>query len=148
MKTLEEVGQIFKDFHDKGFTRVVALHDSFPKVICLCGSTRFKNEFNEVNLQLTLAGYIVLTVGSFMHSDTELKISDEKKVELDVLHKRKIDIADAVLVLNVNEYIGSSTRSEIDYTSTTGKAIDYLWDGTGAKNPVDVVDRLFINQGR
>ena len=103
----------------------VDFEPGFPKIVCLCGSTRFKDAFNAANLALTLAGYIVLSVGSFTQSDAELKLNDDKKKELDVLHKRKIDLCDAVLVLNVNGYVGSSTKSEIDYAHNTGRPLAY-----------------------
>lgn len=72
-----------------------------PKIVCLCGSTRFGAAFAKANLDETLAGNIVLTVGCMTHSDTELKITPEQKLALDELHKRKIDLSDEVLVLNV-----------------------------------------------
>jgi hypothetical protein len=45
----------------------------------------------------------------------------------DELHKRKIDLADEVMVLNVGGYIGDSTRSEIEYAVKTGKTVKYLY---------------------
>lgn len=72
-----------------------------PIVVCLCGSTRFSEEFAAANLRETLAGNIVLTVGCMTHSDAELQITPEQKTKLDELHKRKIDMADEILVLNV-----------------------------------------------
>ena len=100
---------------------------TFPKMICLCGSTKFVNTFNEVNRELTLLGYIVLSVGCHVHSDNELKVTEEEKIQLDELHKRKIDLSDAVLVLNVDNYIGDSTRSEITYATQAKKPVGYLW---------------------
>ena len=94
------------------------------KVITLCGSTKFKDEFMEVQKQLTLAGFIVLSVGCFGHSGD--KFSDDQKRMLDDMHKRKIDISDAIFVVNKNGYIGPSTRSEIEYAKSQGKDIKYL----------------------
>ena len=71
-----------------------------------------------------MVGHIVLSVGAFMHADSE-PISEEQKAALDELHKRKIDLADEVLVLNVGGYIGSSTRSEIEYAVAHHKPIRY-----------------------
>ncbi len=98
-----------------------------PKVVCLCGSTKFKQEFIKANFDFTMKGYIVLTVGWFSHADgqTYFPTPDEKKA-LDELHKRKIDLADYVFVLNVGGYIGDSTRSEIAYAEAHGKPISYL----------------------
>jgi hypothetical protein len=94
--------------------------------VCLCGSTKFRKEFEEANLRETLAGKIVLSVGGFLHSGDGNKITPEQKVTLDELHKDKIDMADEVLVLNVGGYIGSSTASEIRHAIKHGKTIRYL----------------------
>ena len=103
------------------------------RVITLCGSTRFKNEFMEAQKRLTLEGNIVISVGLFGHSgDNEVwENMDEgtltrTKEMLDDMHKRKIDMADEIFVINVGGYIGSSTRSEIEYATATGKTVNYL----------------------
>ena len=103
------------------------------KVITLCGSTRFKDAFIEAQKQLTLKGNIVISVGLFDHSgDNEVweGMSEDTltktKEMLDDMHKRKIDMADEIFVINVGGYIGSSTRSEIEYAMATGKAVRYL----------------------
>ena len=96
------------------------------KVITLCGSTRFKNEFMEVQKQLSLAGNIVISVGLFGHSGDDEVWNDGVKEMLDDMHKRKIDMADGIFVINVGGYIGSSTRSEIQYAQEHGKTIEYL----------------------
>jgi len=98
-----------------------------PKVVCLCGSTKFKDQFIAENFKLTMEGNIILTVGWFSHEDKEIYYpNDEEKIMLDALHKRKIDLADEIFVLNVGGYIGESTRSEIKYAITNGKPIRYL----------------------
>jgi len=96
------------------------------KVITLCGSTRFKEDFERVNRELTLMGNIVISVGCFGHVDCPL--TSEQKVMLDDIHKRKIDMADAIYVINKDGYIGSSTRSEIEYARKHGKQIIYMED--------------------
>ena len=103
------------------------------KVITLCGSTRFKEAFMEAQKRLTLEGNIVISVGLFGHSgDNEVwENMDEgtltkTKEMLDDMHKRKIDMADEIFVINVDGYIGSSTKSEIEYAKATGKAVRYL----------------------
>ncbi len=103
------------------------------KVITLCGSTRFKDEFVEINKKLTLEGNIVISVSLFGHSgDSEVwENMDEgtltkTKEMLDDMHKRKIDMADEIFVINKNGYIGSSTKSEIEYAIQTGKKVNYL----------------------
>lgn len=102
-----------------------------PRIVCLCGSTRFKDAFDEANYQETMAGRIVLSVGFFMHATGNrhggrIGATPEQKLALDELHKRKIDLADEVLVLNVDGYIGDSTRSEIAYALQHEKPVRYL----------------------
>lgn len=102
-------------------------------VVTLCGSTRFKDEFYEAQKRLTLAGNIVISVGLFGHSgDREVwdgmdegTLSATKEM-LDDMHKRKIDMADSIFVINVGGYIGDSTRSEIEYARKTGKKVEFL----------------------
>lgn len=95
-------------------------------VITLCGSTRFKEQFLEVQKRLTLEGNIVISVGLFGHSGDEEVWTAGTKEMLDDMHKRKIDLADAIYVINVGRYIGESTRSEIEYARKMGKGIRYL----------------------
>lgn len=103
------------------------------KVVTLCGSTKFKDQFMQVQKELTLKGYIVISVGLFGHSgDKEVwENMDEgtltkTKEMLDDMHKRKIDMADEIFVINVNGYIGESTKSEIQYALNKGKKVNYL----------------------
>ena len=103
------------------------------KVITLCGSTRFKDEFLKVQKELTLKGNIVISVGLFGHSgDSEgWENMDEgtltkTKEMLEDMHKRKIDMADEIFVINVGGYIGDSTKSEIEYAKAHGKKVNYL----------------------
>ena len=100
-------------------------NQSKPQIVCLCASTRFMDMFEEANRQLTLAGYIVLTVGVGKTSSGK-ELPPEVSARLDELHKRKIDLADWVFVLNVNGYIGPSTKSEIEYARKHKKRIAYL----------------------
>jgi hypothetical protein len=106
--------------------RTIDLKLDFPTIICLCGSTRFGDAFREANLRETLRGRIILTVGCDFKGDDAMGLSAEDKVRLDDLHKRKIDLADEVFVLNVGGYIGDSTRSEIEYATAHGKPVRYL----------------------
>ena len=96
------------------------------KVITLCGSTRFKDQFIEAQKDLTLKGNIVITVGLFGHSGDSEALNDEVKAMLDDIHKRKIDMSDEILVINVGGYIGNSTKSEIEYAKAHGKEVKYL----------------------
>lgn len=98
------------------------------KVITLCGSTRFKNEFIETQKQLTLEGNIPISVGLFGHSGDDEDWTESTKKMLDDMHKRKIEMADEIYVINVGGYISSSTKSEIAYAESTGKTVRYLED--------------------
>ena len=95
-------------------------------VITLCGSTRFKDQFLENQKRLTLEGNIVISVGLFGHSGDDEVWTEGTKEMLDDMHKRKIDMADSIFVINVGGYIGESTKSEIEYALATGKKIEYL----------------------
>ena len=95
------------------------------KVVTLCGSTKFKNEFITVQKELTLSGNIVISVGLFGHSGDEEVWTDGTKEMLDDMHKRKIDMADEIFIIDVGDYIGDSTRSEIEYAIKIGKPIRY-----------------------
>jgi hypothetical protein len=115
----------------KGFAEAKKLSGSpFPLIICLCGSTRFGYAFHDANLELTMQGYIILSVGATTQSDAALmasgRITPEAKVGLDELHKRKIDLADVVFVLNVDNYVGESTRDEIEYSKHHSVPVIYL----------------------
>lgn len=124
----------FRDGFESGYRQAVAELEGDPRprpeVVVLCGSTRFKDQFNAVNARLTLEGKVVLSLGVFGHVDmphvdwsTE---GTEMKIMLDRLHKAKIDLADRVFIINPGGYIGESTRSEIDYALSYGKPIQYL----------------------
>jgi hypothetical protein len=103
-----------------------------PRIVCLCGSTRFYEAFQQANYAETMAGRIVLSVGFYPHSKAEhghgegVGHDSAEKVALDELHKRKIDLADEVLVLDVDGYIGDSTRSEVEYAKRIGRPVRYL----------------------
>lgn len=102
-----------------------------PRIVCLCGSTRFYSAFQRANYEETMTGRIVLSVGFYPHSAPEahgedIGVTPEQKAALDELHLRKIDLADEVLVLNQGGYIGESTRREIAHAEATGKPVRYL----------------------
>lgn len=103
-----------------------------PKIVCLCGSVRFDEAFRIANRTETLAGNIVLSIGCNMKKDADFfgSISYEElmviKEGLDELHKRKIDLADEILVLNIDGYVGDSTKSEIRYAIKHNKPVRWL----------------------
>ena len=96
------------------------------KVVTLCGSTRFKEQYMEIQKQLTLEGCIVISVGLFGHSGDEEVWKPGTKEMLDDMHLRKIDMADEIFVINVGGYIGESTKREIAYAEEKGKKVNYL----------------------
>ena len=104
-------------------------------IVCLCGSTRFFEAYAEANLEETLAGKIVLTVGCMTRSDAELGIEQDSdtKAKLDQLHLRKIDLCDEVLILNVDGYVGESTWGELCYAVGLLKRVRFLEPGAGMK---------------
>jgi hypothetical protein len=114
---------------DDDDTRVDSLIETAierPKIVCLCGSGRFMDQFNEAEFQETLAGHIVLTIGCNTKDIARSASLSHHKPMLDELHKRKIDLADEVYVLNIGGYIGESTRSEIDYAIAHSKPVRYM----------------------
>jgi len=121
-----------------------------PKVVCLCGSTRFMDAFFDAGWQETLAGSIVLSVGVCKHAEDHggEALGLEVAAMLDELHLRKIDLADEVLILNVRGYVGDSTYRELKYAREHGKKIRWLephnalWDPTGADSLPTILPRV------
>jgi len=102
-----------------------------PKVICLCGSTRFTDEMLVKQWELTKQGFIVLSWSAlpdwYFSGDDKAHIGDQEGVKeiVDEVHLRKIDLADEVFVLNIRGYIGESTQREINHATKLGKPIYY-----------------------
>ena len=97
------------------------------KIITLCGSTKFKSMFEKINLEFTLQGKIILQPGCFMHHD-KIMITDKQKECLDILHKEKILMSDCIYVINEDNYIGLSTRSEIEFANDHNIPVFYLYE--------------------
>ena len=96
------------------------------KIITLCGSSKFKQDFRRLEKDLTLGGNIVLTVGLFGHSgDSEVWCDDTKEL-LDDMHMHRINMCDAIYVVNKDFYIGDSTKKEIEYARSIGRKIIYM----------------------
>lgn len=93
------------------------------EIVCLCGSTKFKDEFMEVAKRYTLAGCIVVMPNAFMHSGDS--ISTIEKEKLDELHLSKIILANKIVVINKNNYIEESTKKEIEFATSINKPIIY-----------------------
>jgi hypothetical protein len=132
----------------RGMVRNFAPPD-FPVIVCLCGSTKFIDAFQKANYEETMGGRIVLSVGFAGRLQRQRVVIDgcmgpqeaevlvarsgeavgctpEQKAGLDELHKRKIDLADEVLVLNVTGYVGASTRGEVLHAYARGKKVRWL----------------------
>lgn len=94
------------------------------KIITLCGSIKFKDEFMKIQEKLVLEGKIVFLPIFFYNKNIE--INSETKEMLNKIHKQKIDMSDEIYVINLNGYIGESTESEIEYAKIKNKKISYL----------------------
>ncbi|KMK75244.1 DUF4406 domain-containing protein [Alkalihalobacillus pseudalcaliphilus] len=93
-------------------------------ITTLCGSTKFKKQFKEVEAALTFKGHIVLSLGFFEHSEGIILSSNKLKM-LEMMHYQKIELSDEIYVIDIEGYIGSSTQKEIQYAKDTGKMIRY-----------------------
>jgi len=101
--------------------------------VTLCGSTKFKDEFEEVNRILELKDWIVLTVASYYHSEKNESLRkwiEQNKAQLDSLHLAKIELSQAIVVIDVNGYVGESTQSEIQHAKDLEKPIYYWSDNS------------------
>jgi len=95
------------------------------KVITLCGSTKFKKQFEQANAYLTLQGHIVLSLAFFEQSEG-FSITSEQADLFAKIHFRKIDMSDEIFVIDVDRYIGSSTKKEIEYAQLSEKRVNYF----------------------
>lgn len=134
----EDIGRILLDeipiinsvlvSEDGQFGATVYREDDTPakvEIVTVCGSTRFKTEWERAIADLEVQGKAVFSVGSFMHADN-IEFDSETKERLDALHKAKIAMSDSIYVVNVGGYIGESTKSEIALAESLGLRIDYL----------------------
>ena len=94
-------------------------------IITVCGSSRFKKEILQVAHDLTIQGNIVLAPFVFHHAEEE-ELPREVLIQLDNLHKEKIEMSDAIFVVNINKYIGESTFGEIDWAQRKKKQVYFL----------------------
>ncbi len=96
------------------------------EVVTLCGSTRFKDDFQKAQESLTLAGKLVISLGFFEHAEGKT-ISPETEALLAEIHRQRIDMSDSIFVINRDDYIGNSTASEIEYARAAGKAVKFMF---------------------
>ncbi len=97
------------------------------KIITICGSLRFMNEIMDIAEKMELKGNCMISPIYPTNSDKDA-YTDEEAEMLDKMHKEKIKISDAILVVNVNGYVGESTKSEIEYAKSLNKEIIYYTD--------------------
>jgi hypothetical protein len=97
----------------------------YGEIVTLCGSTKFKEAYEEWNRKLTLHGCLVFSCGLFGHADG-IELTADQKAGLDILHLKKINKSDSILVLNVDGYVGESTFREIEFAHWMGKQVHYL----------------------
>lgn len=96
------------------------------KVITLCGSLKFQKEMMTVAEKMALEGYCILTPVYPVSEDIER--NKEQLIKLKESHFKRIELSNAILVVNINNYIGESTNLEIDYAKKLGKEIIYYTD--------------------
>jgi hypothetical protein len=114
------------------FTLPPMVYRPSATVVCLCGSTRFMDEFFEAEWRETLAGKIVLSIGVSKHLPADHggeSLGPDVVARLDELHLRKIEMADEVLVLNVGGYVGESTTNEVRHAFALGRLVRWLDPG-------------------
>lgn len=105
-------------------------------IITLCGSTKFKREYETVNRILELNDWVVLTVASYYHKERDLSLRkwiERNKKKLDKLHLVKIELSQAIVVVDVGGYVGASTRSEIRHAKSRNKPVYFWSDGSWKK---------------
>ena len=101
------------------------------KIITLCGSLKFQKEMMIVAEKMALEGNCILT--PVYPTIENLKRSEEQLQKLKEEHFKRIELSDAILVINVNNYIGNSTSLEIQYAKDLGKEIIYYTDSIARK---------------
>ena len=128
---------------DKNANVIATLEAGNAPIVCLCGSTRFMDEFHAANRRFSLDGWIVLTVEiSTYDGNTDPQGTDPAiKTLLDLLHFRKIDLADYVYILNVNGYIGESTLHEFQYAYQQSKRVGFL-EPISSEDQLALIERI------
>lgn len=92
-------------------------------VVTLCGSMRFHEEFERLDSELTLAGHVVMSPAAL---DPSTELDAEDRARLGRVHLQKVAMADEVLVVNVGDYVGETTRREIEHARAHGVAVRFL----------------------
>ena len=95
------------------------------KVITVCGSLKFENDIKYWAERLTLEGNCVLSIIYPISTDLSVYTPDQRKI-FAIAHYQRIDMSDAIFVINKNGYIGNSTQKEIEYAKARGKEVIFL----------------------
>lgn len=106
--------------------RIIEKVKTRPPIVCICGSSKFKDAFLEQQKRFTLEGNIVLSLEFFGHLDKTINMAGPVKKMLDALYFRKVELADFIFVVNVGGYVGWSTQNEINWANVLGKPVYYL----------------------
>ena len=109
------------------------------KVVTLCGSTKFKRQFREAEAYLTLQGYIVISLG-FFEKFEGIQITEDQVRLFELIHEQKIDMSDEIFVIDVNGYVGESTKQEIQYAKSKGKAVRFYSETIVGTLPFQITD--------
>lgn len=104
------------------------------KIITVCGSLRFVNEMMEITEKMELQGNCMLVPIYNPNKASKDDFTEEEALMLDKMHKERIKLADAILVVNVDNYIGSSTKKEIEFAKSLNKEIIYYTDLVSGEN--------------
>ena len=93
-------------------------------VITICGSMKFEKKMQEIARDLEIKqGYCVLQP---IYKVSKSKVETYEEIEhILTSHLKKIDLSDAIYVVNIGGYIGESTRQEIDYAKSNNKKVIY-----------------------
>lgn len=95
-----------------------------PKIITICGSLKFKDEMIKLAIQLQLKGNVALTP-AFPVDSSKTNYTEEEISMLGKMHKEKIKLSDAIIVVDINNYVGEATKSEIEFAKSLNKEIIY-----------------------
>ena len=110
----------YEKLYPKAMNRIAELEATQRKTVCICGSMRFRPMMEQCASELTLGGWIVLMPHVF-----KLHVPDEFATSLDALHIKKIDMAQKVVIVSKDGYMGASTSKEYDYAKDRGKIIEF-----------------------
>lgn len=98
------------------------------KIITICGSMKFVREMMEISEKIELQGNVVLMPIYNPSRPNKEAFTNEEILILDEMHRERIKLSDAILVVNIDGYIGNSTSKEIEFAKLLNKEIIYYTD--------------------